>query len=782
MSLAATLTKDEVTSKAESPWDVPNEGRLKRSVRWAAALVTAALCGLLIFHVLGLLRGTGFGTVTGVYTMVLACYIFSRFVLAAIYKPPRDAGLEPTIAIVVPAFNEGNGVVRTIDSCCTIAYPPEKVEIVAVNDGSTDDTWEQMSLAATRHPGRVTCIDLGYNQGKRAAMAAGIRATDAEILVFVDSDSMPAPWAVRKLVQGFADPKVGGVSGLTYIRNANTNVLTHMQAASYYVSFQLLKAAESVVNAVSCASGCFAAYRRSAVMPILEQWEHQTLFGRPWLHGDDRALTNMVLRRWKVIYDGEAEVWTEAPERYRKFFKQQLRWQKSFVGESLVLVRHSWRSHPLAFPAILIGAIAGLASPVVTLYQVGWQPIVHGTTPVVYLLGLYVMNTSYALLYRSLRNDGVWKYAVVSAFFYVGFSFQVFWAVIRIHDNSWGTRGSTPPAGSTAELQAALPPALPPLSAPEGARLVRTPEGARLVRTPEGARLVRTPEGARLVRTPEGVRLVRRRWEEHPAAADPVLAFDAAHIGKASGTERPRKAAGPRSGLHSANRARRKRLVLATCPALIAVAVAVSVIATRPPTTASLGASVGQGSVPPLVPAAVGPPPISPSGPHVVRPNRPAQTAKTPAASAPKLKRGQGAGGRSDHAVARHPVSNFRTRVQVAPISRHADSAVRISTPSESGARRSTAPAAHGGGPGGSVPSTSGPSGGRGGGTSGAGGTSGGGGTSGAGGTSGGRAPGAGGHHGNPSGGSVGSGSGGGSGVSAVPAGGQGNGISSGGG
>lgn len=79
-------------------------------------------------------------------------------------------------------------------------------------------------------------------------MAAGIRATEGEFLICVDSDSLPAPWAMRKLVQGFADPKVGAISGLTYVRNANTNLLTHMQAASYYVSFQLFTAAESVVN------------------------------------------------------------------------------------------------------------------------------------------------------------------------------------------------------------------------------------------------------------------------------------------------------------------------------------------------------------------------------------------------------------------------------------------------------------------------------------------------------------------------------------------------------
>jgi hyaluronan synthase len=73
-------------------------------------------------------------------------------------------------------------------------------------------------------------------------------ATEGEFLVCVDSDSMPAPWAIRKLARGFGDPKVGAISGLTYIRNANTNLLTYMQAASCYVCFQLFKAAEPVVN------------------------------------------------------------------------------------------------------------------------------------------------------------------------------------------------------------------------------------------------------------------------------------------------------------------------------------------------------------------------------------------------------------------------------------------------------------------------------------------------------------------------------------------------------
>jgi len=165
-------------------------------------------------------------------------------------------------------------------------------------------------------------------------------------------------------------------------------------------------------------------------MPVLDDWENQNLFARPWSHGDDRALTNMILRHWKVIYDGEAEAWADAPDDYRTFFKQQLRWEKSFVGESLVLVGHTWRSHPIAFPAVLVATVSGIVSPLVMLCQLGWEPITGGTAPVFYLICLYLLTASYALFYRSRRNDGNWKHAISSAFFYVGFSLQIYRATI----------------------------------------------------------------------------------------------------------------------------------------------------------------------------------------------------------------------------------------------------------------------------------------------------------------------------------------------------------------
>jgi hyaluronan synthase len=148
------------------------------------------------------------------------------------------------------------------------------------------------------------------------------------------------------------------------------------------------------------------------------------------------------------VYDAEAEAWTDAPDRYRKFFKQQLRWKKSWAREGPILVSHLWRSRPLAFPAALIATISGFLSPLVMVFNLVWQPAVNGIAPFFYLLCLYMMSMAYALTYRALRADGVWKFTVLATFFYVSFSLQLVWAILRIRDGSWGTRPTASPAPS----------------------------------------------------------------------------------------------------------------------------------------------------------------------------------------------------------------------------------------------------------------------------------------------------------------------------------------------
>ena len=206
-------------------------------------------------------------------------------------------------------------------------------------------------------------IDFPENRGKRAAMAAGIRASVAEVIVFVDSDSVVEPDALRRLVQPLADRRVGAVCGHADVLNLRESWLTRMQAVRYFVAFRVVKAAESVFNAVTCCSGCFSAYRREAILPRMEWWENQTFLGIESTFGDDRSLTNCVLRDWRIVYEKDAVSHTIVPSTFRAFVKQQTRWKRSWTRESLLVGRFIWRKHPVAAFFTYLSIILPLIAP-----------------------------------------------------------------------------------------------------------------------------------------------------------------------------------------------------------------------------------------------------------------------------------------------------------------------------------------------------------------------------------------------------------------------------------
>lgn len=386
------------------------------------------------------------------YGLVVCGYIVSRFVLSSFYRAGRPAGLEPHVAIVMPAFNEEQAIATSLRSLLALDYPAAKLEIVAVNDGSTDRTLAELHAVQRGAGGRVQVIDLGVNQGKRAAMAAGIRATEAEIIAFVDSDSMLEPDALRILVQRFADERVGAVCGHADVLNVRESWLTRMQAVRYFVAFKVVKAAESVFSAVTCCSGCFSAYRRSAILPHLDWWEHQTFLGRPSTFGDDRSLTNCVLRGWKVRYESKAISHTLVPAGFRQFMTQQLRWKRSWTRESLIVGSFIWRKHPIAAVSTYVGMLLPLIAPIVALRTVVWVPLVDGgSPPLIYLLGVYAMAVAYGLYYtaRNRRYDGLWIFGILFCFFYLAFLlWQTYWAIATARSSSWGTRPATAKGGA----------------------------------------------------------------------------------------------------------------------------------------------------------------------------------------------------------------------------------------------------------------------------------------------------------------------------------------------
>jgi hyaluronan synthase len=427
----------------------PRPGFFNLALKGVCALYLSVIVVAIVLYKVTFIEVVVTDPVFGIYSLVVCTYILSRFGFSLLYHPRagRIERLEtdPTVAVVMPAFNEEDAIAGSIRSLLAVDYPTEKLEVVVVNDGSTDATLAEIEAIAAAEP-RVQVISFPRNRGKRAAMAAGIRATEAEIVAFVDSDSMLERNALKVIVQGFADPKVGAIAGHAEVLNSRESWITRMQAVRYFVAFRVCKAAESIFGAVTCCSGCFSAYRRAAILPALERWEFQRFLGRQATYGDDRSLTNFVLRDWKIRYEEHARSRTIVPAHFTQFLRQQLRWKRSWTRESLIVARFIWRKHPLACVWAYLGILLPLISPFIALRTLAWQPLFHGGgAPFVYLIGIYSMSLIYGLYYgfRHGRYDTLWVFGVLFVFFYITFMlWQTYYALFTARNSNWGTRPS----------------------------------------------------------------------------------------------------------------------------------------------------------------------------------------------------------------------------------------------------------------------------------------------------------------------------------------------------
>ncbi len=379
----------------------------------------------------------------GVYTysLILGAFYLSRFLLSCLYRAPKMSGYEPSISVVISVKNEEHFIARTVESCFRAQYPDDKREIIVVNDGSTDATPAILKALQQRFPNLKV-----YNlpsSGKRHAMATGVRAASGEIIVFLDSDTFVYPTAFRRIVCGFEDPTLGAVSGHTDVENADKNTLTRMQELRYLVSYKLMKASESVFSCVTCCPGCLSAYRRSYLMPILDPWLGQRFLGAQATFGDDRSLTNFILRNYRVIYNETAVSTTLVPATWSHYMRQQVRWKKSWLRETLIAGRFVCRKNPLGALSFYAAALCSTASP-----WIAYKTLLGGiwggqTAELSYYIGGFVilgLSQCFYFLWKSPTSPnwllGVLMMAVQGALM----GPQTYYAFLTMRKNHWGTR------------------------------------------------------------------------------------------------------------------------------------------------------------------------------------------------------------------------------------------------------------------------------------------------------------------------------------------------------
>jgi hyaluronan synthase len=278
---------------------------------------------------------------TGLFLFRAGVFLFHVYLFLK-YKPVEavDDDQLPTCTVIVPAYNEGKLVYDTLMSLVHSDYPQEKLQLLAIDDGSKDDTWEWIQKAKLELGNRVTIFKQPENKGKRHALYRGFNIGTGEVFVTVDSDSIVQRDTLRNLVSPMVlHPDCGAVAGNVAVLNEKEGALPKMLNVSFVMSFEFKRSAESVL--VLCTPGALAAYRREAVFACLEEWINQTFNGKPSDIGEDRAMTNMILKQGcKVLFQRNAYVFTNVPEQYAGLYKMFIRWGRSNVREHLMMAKY----------------------------------------------------------------------------------------------------------------------------------------------------------------------------------------------------------------------------------------------------------------------------------------------------------------------------------------------------------------------------------------------------------------------------------------------------------
>lgn len=243
------------------------------------------------------------------------------------YQQPKALESYPMVAVLVPCFNEGDNAEETITHALGLDYP--NFEVIAINDGSSDNTAEVLNRLAEQHE-KLRVVHLAQNQGKAMALQAGSLLTEAEILIGIDGDALldshAASWMVCHFQQ---DPTVAAVTGNPRIRTRST-LLGRIQVGEFSSIVGMIKRAQRSFGRLFTVSGVITAFRKSAV--------HEVNYWSPNMLTEDIDITWKLQRAgWDIRFEPNALVWILMPETFTGLWKQRLRWA---MGGAQVLLKN----------------------------------------------------------------------------------------------------------------------------------------------------------------------------------------------------------------------------------------------------------------------------------------------------------------------------------------------------------------------------------------------------------------------------------------------------------
>lgn len=259
-------------------------------------------------------------------------------------KEPLPLTSTPMVSVLVPAYNEGDNIVNTVERLNELDYP--NYEIIVINDGSSDNS-PKIERALAKKYDRVRFIDLKENSGKANALYLGYIAAKGEYLMCVDGDSYLDKDCLKYMVAHFINPnngeRVGAVTGNPRVRN-RSSLLAKLQLCEYASIISLIKRTQRIWGKVMTVSGVVVMFRKQALLDC-------GLWDRDMITEDIAVTWKLEKNFWDIRYEPRALCWMLVPETVKGLFKQRKRWAQ---GGQEVMFRHaniftSWRRRRL-FP------------------------------------------------------------------------------------------------------------------------------------------------------------------------------------------------------------------------------------------------------------------------------------------------------------------------------------------------------------------------------------------------------------------------------------------------
>lgn len=380
-------------------------------------------------------------------------------------KQRPDDWAEFGVGLVVVGYREEKDLLRRcLESIKNNVYSNIR-RVIFIIDGNEDDDAYMADIYSEILNGEIIKVDFLVSEnpdkdlsvfgqgdicimqphaGKREGLYTGfkllIQDPSIQVIVTTDSDTILEKNSIKELAFQCHREEVGAVAGQILVWNTSESLLAHVVSYRYWMSFNLERAAESFWKTVLCVAGPMACYKVDILKQIMDEWYNQEFMGERCTFGDDRHLTNRVLKLGKkVVYTRHAVGWTDTPSNLGQYFRQQTRWSKSYFREFLfnlqsVHLHPLWMCYELCYHVVYFFLLMYWS-----LYILYFGSVFQQAVAVLITCAVAIMRSIYGMI-KSGNRGFIFFYLYSFVYYFIIIPSKIS-GLVTLWDTNWGTRG-----------------------------------------------------------------------------------------------------------------------------------------------------------------------------------------------------------------------------------------------------------------------------------------------------------------------------------------------------